>query len=386
MVLKYHLSPSAIDEDFRVYIYEASNTALGAHVAMQLVAKGPGPGHPNPATLTFNGLDKVVHVVRMYSVDSNALLHDFNAEPKVDLVTVFQPIQFRIGDGQPNTPAAGQALCTRPELIGLTTLDFLIFRNGYGMLHPGTHYSFTPGTGEIELIQPGDVFSGDPAEEFTIIQLPRTVTTVVNDSVVGKWFGGFVDVAANTIYDAAHLRKLVRLSGSPDYDFTIAPPIGYGYAFTHFGADGTATLKFTVKPLKWLDGTTRADMPLKNGEECMVVFDGDFFWVVYLCQSKFVDGVAVAPGTILGTGRVALGDIPPGDPAIAVVHGLGIAGDYNVFLSWLTTAGNYGADNKVTAAWWHDTVGNKPNSFNVTYQELAGEVQSLTLVWLIVKA
>lgn len=386
MVLKYHLSPSAIDEDFVIYIYEAANTTPGAHVDTLVVPKGPGPGHPNPETITFNGLDKVVHVVKMYSAISLALLHDYNAEPKEDTVEVFAPIQFKIGDGGPDTPAANQPTAVTPGLIGLTTLDFWIFRNGYGVLFPGIHYDFNPADGTWNLLQPGDVFSGDPAEEFTIIRQPSVITTVVNDSVVGKWFGGFVDVAANTIYDASHLRKLVRFSGSPEYEFTFDPPIGYGYAFQHFGNDGTATIKFTNKPLRWINGTDKAELEIKSGREALFTFDGAKWNVVYLVDSNFAEDPGITPGTVLGIGNFAIGDVPGGDPAWAITHNLDIDGDYKVFLSIDSKTGaQYVKNNKIGMTWWHHNT-DKPNKFNVSLQEISPEVQDCDLTWMIVKA
>ncbi len=389
MVLKYHVSPSVIDEDFIIYIYEASNTTPGAHVDTQTLAKDPGGGHPAPATVIFNGLDKVVHVLKMYSVDSNALLHSFNAEPKIDIVTVFQPIRFKIGDGLPDTPLAGNNSATTPQLAGLNTNEFIIMRNGVGMLHPGIHYSFEPSTGEWQLLLDGDVFSGDPAEEFTILQQPKVVTTVVNDSVVGKWFGGFLDVAANTVYDATHLRKLVRFSGSPTYEYAIDPPIGYGYAFQHFGNTGEATIKFTNKPLKWIDGANKAELKLKSGREAMFSFDGAFWNVVYLCDSIFPDPSIVPAGTVLGSGNTYWGDVGPGDPSFTIVHNLNITGDYNVFLSVKSAnPANYAKNNKMpTPTWWHD--GNaaiKKDRFYCSMQEITGEVQDVTVTWLIIKA
>ncbi len=392
MVLKYHISPSAIDEDFVIYVYEASNDAPGAHVATQVVAKGPGSGHPNPATITFNGLDKVVHVVRMYSAVSVALLHEYNIEPTTEVVTVFDPIQFKIGDGQPNTPAAGQPTATTPELAGLNTLEFLIFRNNYGVLFPGIHFDFDSPTGTWNLLQDGDIFNDDPVgEEFTIIMKPSVVSTVVNDSVVGKWFGGFLDFAADTTYDAAHLRKLIRHTGTHWYEYDIDPPIGYGYAHINLGntvgagSPHVLTIKFTNKPLLWIDGTTKATLDLKPRQHAMFTFDGDFWNVVYLVDAAFADTSAVPAGTILKAGTQNQGDIPGGDPAITINHNANISGDYICMFSLINNnTGTYFTNNKVCYSWHHHP-SDKPNKVIFTPQEISGEVQNVTICYLLIK-
>lgn len=389
MVLKYHISPSAIDEDFVIYVYEASNTNPGAHVDTLVVPKGPGPGHPNPATITFNGLDKVVHVVRMYSAVTVALLHEYNVEPTTDIVTIFDPIQFKIGDGQPNTPAAGQPTATTPELAGLNTLDFLIFRNNYGILHPGIHFDFDSGTGTWNLIQDGDIFNGPPdsgGEEFTIIMKPSVVSTVVNDSVVGKWFGGFVDLAANTTYNAAHLRKLIRHTGTHWYEYDVDPPIGYGYTHINLGAAAhVLTIKFTNKPLLWVDGTTKATLDLKPKQHAMFTFDGDNWNVVFLVDAAFADNPAIAAGTILKAGMQYQGDIPGGDPPITINHNAAISGDYIcMFTLKNNNTGTYYTNNKVCHSWHHHPT-DKPNKVIFTPQEISGEGQDVTICYILIK-
>lgn len=385
MQLKYHTSPSIIDEDFLVKIYEEANTTPGAEVYITTLPKDVGGGHPASQTVIAAGLDKVVHRVRMYSAVSLVLLHDFTAEPKTDIVTVFQPIRFVIGDGLPDTPAADQNTATTPQLAGLSTLEFLIFRNGFGLLFPGIHFDFDTPTGTWNLIQPGDVFGGDPAEQFTILQQPSVVSTVVNDSVVGKWFGGFVDIAANTNYDFAHLRKLIRFSGSPTYHFNIDPPIGYGFCFQHFGTDGAATIAFDNAPLRWTDGADKATLELKARRECCVVFDGVKWNVVYLCDSDFAEDPGITPGTIMGSGLFAVGDVGGGDPSYTVTHNLNITGDYLVFMSIRSNVeATAFRDNKLCWSWYHHAT-DKPNKFKFTMQELSSEVQNISMAWLIIK-
>jgi len=178
MVLKYHISPSAFTENFIVRIWEAQSDGVGAHIHEEtLVEKNgsgvatPGAGHQVPETIEVNGLDKVVHIVRMYGATSGTLYHEYNAEPKEDVVTVFNPIQFKIGDGGPNTPAANDDTYQNDLLIGLGDDDYMVHRANYGFLIPGTHYSTNSGSGSWQLTSP-DVMNDQ--EEFAVIRIDAT--------------------------------------------------------------------------------------------------------------------------------------------------------------------------------------------------------------------
>ena len=133
MVIKYHISKSAFTENFLVRIWEAESDTVGAYVyETTLVEKNSsgvptvGAGHQVIETLIVNGLDKVVHIVRMYGSTSGNLLHEYNVEPTSDIVTIFSPIQFKVGDGGDDTPEADQSICVTPELAGLEKTEFLI--------------------------------------------------------------------------------------------------------------------------------------------------------------------------------------------------------------------------------------------------------------------
>lgn len=384
MTLKYHISPSALSEDFIVRIWEASNDGVGAHVYETTLAAP----HSSPATITVNGLDKVVHIIRMYGDPSGNLLHEYNAEPRTDLLTVFSPVRFKIGDGGPDTPAADTDTCTTPEIVGLTTDEFVIHRANYGPLHPTTHFTFNSGTGEWTLTSP-DLFNAN--EEFTIQVQPVVITTVVNDSVVGKWVAGFVDVSANTSYSATHLRKLIRFAGQCTYTFQIGDtiPIGYGFVFQNFGTpSGTqiCTVQFLNGNLKWGAGTkTTINLPL-NTEACFV-WDGTTWNVVYISDSRWIDSSSAAVGDTLGAGQVSIGDVLSGDQLFTITHNLDITGDYAVFFSLkANSSGAHTASNRVTGCWYHDAVAaDKKNKFYISLQELAAETQNLSIVWVIIK-
>lgn len=380
MVLKYHISPSALTEDFVVKIWEAASDGVGAEVYSQTIAAP----HAAPVTITVNGLDRVVHIVRMYTALTAVLLHEYNVEPTTeDIVTVFDPIQFKIGDGGTNTPAAGDSVCTTPELAGLAETDFIIIRANYGPLIPTTHFSFNTGDGSWELNSP-DIFNGEGGgEEFTIIRLPQAVTGIVNDSVVGKWFAGFVNISSNTSYASTHLRKLIRLNGSPTYTFTGSIPIGYVFCFQHFGAtDGPATIAFSNGTLL-NNGTPISSKSIPRGTQAGYVWDGtNWNTVYYVPPAASTTPVA---GDVLGVGRYNVGDVPAGDPIYTITHNLAISGDYMIIPTIESnSAATYFRNNKMGIAWHHHAT-DKANKVLVSLQEISAETQDLWIAWVIIK-
>lgn len=389
MVLKYVTSKNpGLLEPMVVKIYEAQNTLPGAEVYTEVIPEKDingiptiGAGHQVSNVITANGLDKVVHVVTLYS-QSGSLLYKYNAEPKEDIVTVFDPIKFKVGDGGVNTPAANQSQCYTPELAGLAENEYLIHRNGYGILFADIHYELAT-NGYWNLIQDLDVFGEN--EEFIIQRLSKTITTVVNDSVVAKWFGGFIDVIANTSYDNTHLRKLIRLSGSAEYTFNSTVPIGYGFCFQHFGSNGTAAINFLNAPVKYA-GNLITVINLPQYSQACFSFDGEYWNIVYLVNSSWNNDPVQQPNQILAGGEVWIGDVAGGDPNFTVNHNLGIAGEYRVMLSIKSNnAATYYRDNKIGLCWWHSTT-NKANQFHFSLQELSSEVQNITVSWIIIKA
>lgn len=396
MVLKYHISPyPTLLENMVVKIWEAANDGLGAEVFTQIIPERngagvptPGAGHQVPYTLTANGLDKVVHIVRMYSAISAVLLHEYNVEPVSDIVTIFDPIRFKIGDGQPNTPAVDTDTYTNILLAGLGNNDYLVHRNGYGFLIPDVHY-IADGANNKFVLDPPDVFNAD--EEFLILRKTKITSVVVNDSVVGKWFAGFVDVAANTNYSSTHLRKLIRFAGTCTYTFAAldAIPVGYAFVFTHLGvyagAGGVGTVSFLNAPLKW-GNTTKASLDIPSFTEACFVYDGTQWNVVYFTDSRFANAApTLQPLQVVGCGNFSVGDVPGGDPTYEIIHNLNIPGDYNVILSIKSNSSSTAfRNNKICSTWYHHAT-NKPNRFYVSLQEISGETQDLSISWLLIK-
>lgn len=386
MVIKYQLSPyPSLMENLLVKITEAQNDTPGAEVYTEEILQDGGGGHPNINTVIANGLDQVVHVVRLYSKDSNQLLHLWVKEPNVDIVNIFDPIRFKIGDGGDNTPGQGTDIYQNDLLKDLEPEDYVVIRNNVGALHPGQHYSLSdPENGEFQLLN-GDKF-GD-TEEFTILIQPDVVQNTVNDSVVAKWFGGFINVAANKDYAAEDLRKLIRFTAEATYTFTeeIGVPVGYGFIFQNFGS-GIGTVSFENAPLKWVAATKNTINIPQYCEACFV-FDGTNWNVVYLVNSYTFQDDSNDPvqGQILGIGSVAKGNIPHGDNITTVTHNKAIAGDYKVFLSIEGTATTWNRDNECTLAWWHHE-SDKPNKFYFSIEPReSGGTRNITVNYLIVK-
>src|SRR5690348_6292272 len=101
MEINYHISPSALTEDFIIKIYEAQ--APTAEVGTLTV---PAP-HTAPYSVSFTGLDKIPHILKMFGATSGTLLHSFDDLPTENVVTIFDDIKFKIGDGGALTPIAG---------------------------------------------------------------------------------------------------------------------------------------------------------------------------------------------------------------------------------------------------------------------------------------
>lgn len=348
-----------------------------------------GAGHQVPYHVFFAGLDFVTHQVRLYTAGAT-LLHQYDVTPTKDIVTLFDPIRFRIGDGGPNTPAAGDTAYVNAAMAGLAANEYIAIRTGYGPVVEGIHIVNNV-LGGFQLFQPGDVFSGDPAEEWTIIMQPKVVQNYVNDSVVGKLWGPtsggpdiFLDINANMTYDPGHLRKLMRLSGSAVYTFGAVdvPPIGYIFRFTHFGAytpgDPWPKVKFDNAPLLW-GNTTKTELEVPFSCTPEFTWDG----TNWNC-SNYQTPPATAPvaGTIIYSGAFVIGDLSEGD--VTIVHGQNILYPYRVFCEFYSRSANPARDNTIGKAVIKSSI--TANQFKVTIQEIFGEVQNVELWYILVKA
>jgi hypothetical protein len=248
-----------------------------------------GAGHQVNQNVTFSGLDLVPHILRLFTA-SGTQLQEFNVLPTKDIVTLFDPVYFAIGDGGTNTPAIGASSYVNTALAGLTNGDLTIHRNG-ALQYPGIHFNASPSGGFV-LVQPGDLFTNN--EQVYIQVKPEAVTEFVNDSVVGKQWGPttgnaniYVDVANVSVdYAATHLRKLIRLSGnSGRYYFRAASaiPIGYPFRFSN-QVGGTAIINFELAALKTPAGDVTT-FNLASGQIAEFVYDGTKFNKTMECNS-----------------------------------------------------------------------------------------------------
>jgi len=312
MNVNYHISPyPSLLEDMVAKIYEVNPDGTKSDLAMDIVLPAP---HNTPQSISFNGLDKVTHEVRLYTDPSANLLHQYQVQPTTDTTNVYDYIRFEIGDGGANTPTAGSDDYTNPDMIGLQPADYVAIRSGQPQFE-GTNIINDAVNGGFSLAIPGDVFSGDPAEQWVILRKPQVITMPVNDSVVGKQFGAtalgpnmYLDVSSAVTYTAAHLRHLIRLAGpSAVYTFGAleVPPVGYVFRITNFGAGGTTTLPevhFDNAPLLY-GGTTKNVLQLPLLSTIEVVFDGTN-WNASIMDDKVINpAVSVVP-TLLWLGVV----------------------------------------------------------------------------------
>lgn len=400
MVIKYQISADPTsNEDWVVKIWEAGSDTPGAEVYTELIPEDIGGGHNSIHTVIVNGLDRVVHIVRLYGVTSNQLFHEYNEEPKQDIVTLFDPIKFKIGDGGATTPAAGSNVYSDPILNGLGDDDYDVFRNNYGELFVNRHY-YNNVLGGGFTLDGTDVF--DDQSEWIVRKRPKTITNTADDPVVGKWFSDFILVPHTTsaVYSSSDLRKLIKMEGICNYSFNINPPSKYAFCFQAFQGTGAAvnsvcTIYFNNAPLKW-GNTTKAAITLTDFQSCCLVFDeaAGFWELVYLVDSTIfeVGAGSPLPGSVIGAGRFLItyagytnGDVPGGDPQWEIPHNKGIVGDYLVFLSLESnTTASIASNNRVTFTWCHHAT-DKPNKFIVSLQELSAELQNISINWLIIK-
>jgi hypothetical protein len=374
MEINYHISPSTNTEDFIIKIYEAQ--APTAEVGTLTV---PAP-HDAPFSVSFTGLDKVPHILKMFGATSGNLLHSFDDLPTESVVSLFDDIKFKIGDGGALTPVAGTSSYIDPVLAGLAITDFNVFRNG--TFYYPTQYTFNT-VGRIDLIYP-DVF-GD-TEEFLITRKPKAVATQVNDSVVGKQFGGnstipgmCVDVNTTVNYQPSHLRHLIRLSGAnANYVLTGAIPVGYIFRITNFGAYADPSDKgkvtFDNAPLIW-GNTTKSSLDIQFTGTYEFEFDGTFW------NCTMYNVVQETPGAqIIYAASVNLGILNANDKLFPVSIPYTPNG-YRVIGNLVGQSVNWDADNDASFV----IVTKTPNSFQVAAKRLANTTPNLGFDFIIVK-
>lgn len=395
MVVYYIVSPyPALKENMVAKIYEASDpdSEIDSVVLPETDSAGnpvPGGGHNRHAPVTFTGLDFVNHIVRLFTANGTKL-HDFNALARRDKVTVFTPIRFRIGDGGINTPLAGMTVYSNTDLAGLEADDYVAFRNGHGVAFEGVMIENSP-SGGFSLIQEGDVFSGEPPEEWTIMQVPKAITEIVNDSVVGKQWGPtvgndniFVDVTSAVSYTTTHLRKLIRLAGSSaEYTFGMSevPPRGYPFRITNLGGYSSTT---PAPKVKFANAQLIYGNTLLN--EIEIPFPGTFEFVfdgtLWNCTINPPPVTSTAPvsGQIVYYGRFVIGDLPP-EGLFTIQHNQNLSYQYRAIVTVYSRNVQPARDNTVTLAVREYTA----NNFKVTAQEIFGDQQAIDFDYFLVK-
>jgi hypothetical protein len=343
--------------------------------------------HNVSKTHTFTGLDKVTHIIKLYT-QSGSLLCTYDAQATEDTVTIFDFFRFKIGDGGTYTPTVNTSIYSNSNMAGMMADDYVAFRAGYGPLIEGIHITNNL-AGGFTLAQSGDVWSS--TDEVTIMPKPKAVTTVVNDSVVGKQWGPtslnanmYVDVSSAVSYEPAHLRKLIRLAGSnAEYTFgnSNVPPVGYPFRVTNFGAytPGSASpkVKFSNAVLLW-GNTTKIELEIPFSCTAEFVWDG----TNWNCSMNFQAPPSSAPvaNQIVYNGSHYLSDVSEG--IYTIQHNQNLGYTYKVFGVLKSLSSNHAADNTVCWAVREFAA----NNFKLTLQEIFGDIQNLQFDYILVKA
>jgi len=382
MQINYAISPyPTLLENMVAKAYEASspNAEVASYTIPERDNTGTptvGAGHQVPASISFTGLDRVPHVIRLFTASGN-LLHWYDEQPKEDTITLFDPIFFKVGDGGTYTPITDSSTLSNPAFAGLEAKDLTIYQQGYMPLLPVIDYTISGN--DVTLIN-GTVFELD--QPWYILKRPQIITTPVNDSVVGKGFGGFIDVVADIDYIPGHLRKLIRLSGTGNYTFQVSTPvpIGYNHHFVNFGAEGsTPQINFSNGTLLW-GSTPKSFLVIPFGSTVCFTWDGTH-WNCTMNDIK-TSAVPVA-GDVIGMGNYIIGDVSATGPDtfVTVVHGLGIVGNYKVFGTLKGTYASRYTDNNVTWSAYDYTA----NDFKISLQEWAAGIQNLGFDYILIK-
>lgn len=331
-----------------------------------------GAGHQVPFTVNFTGRDKIPHIVRLFSA-SATLLHQYSVQPTESVVTIFDPIYFRVGDGGVNTPEANQPVYTNPAFAGLTAQRIEIWQEGFGFLFPD--FDFELAGSSVTLL---NTVQFESNQRWYMKRKP-VIENAVNDSVVSKGYGGFIDIIADTDYTAEHLRKLIRLSGNGNYSFPAlaAIPIGYIHTFSNFGINpSTPQINFLNGNLLFAS-VPKSFLIIPFGGTASFTWDGTNWNCI---QSNIIDTSPVS-GDILGQGSFYMGDILGIDIVYIVTHNLSIAYPYKIMGMLRGTEATKSVDNDCT---WN-TFSYTGNSFKINIQERNGGVQNLTFDYIIIK-
>lgn len=360
-------------------VYEAADplAEVSSIILPEVDAGGiptPGAGHQASVTVTFTGLDRVPHILKLFTAGGTQL-QDFNVEPTEDIITVFDPIFFKIGDGAPLTPVAGQNSYINTGLAGSTNMDMFIYRNG-AIMFPGVHYD-TDLAGGFHLLQAMDVFGAD--EEYILHRKSVIIKTPVNDSVVGKQWGPtagnaniFVDVVSNVSYLPIHLKKLIRISGAGIYNFNAPVPRGYPLRFSN-QVGGTGTITFSTAPLITPAGdVTTFNVPV--GMIAEFVFDGAKFNLTQLSSPP------VVKNSIIATGSVNIGDISYNVLKSVTFADIGTL-NYKIFG---TVVSNTGTNTANDCTIIFDINKKRTNGFDVVFREEVGVIQNVSWDWIAV--
>lgn len=205
MNLTVRIGTSSIPHDFIVKALEyQSNLTYSAVVPDQTVVQP----HTVPVGVVFTGLDRRSHRIEIWDAVTNQLLSWEAATPDTSSITFDLPIIFTVGQGSPY-PNDGANTFNLAGVLSAGTEIAEVEKFGAGSLIPTTEWTYNPTSQDFTL--QGSYVFGD-GERYTLRPRPATITTPVNDSVVGKIVGGFVDVFSPRTYSVAVSKRKCMFS------------------------------------------------------------------------------------------------------------------------------------------------------------------------------
>jgi hypothetical protein len=205
--IQFQISPApGVTNDLIAVLY--NTIAPAAEVARLLKA----PPHASPYNFNFTNQPVGTYIVKIHEspdgVTLGNLRHDFWVNAAINNVQAYTPKTFQVGLGRPAPfydPADGDTDYINPDL---DQLDYLVFKEGFGVLSwdrditklSGGGFGFTN----------GQVFAQD--EIYTILISNLTQVTTPGGSSGNSFPNGVVNISGDTTFTSLHYNKVIEVT------------------------------------------------------------------------------------------------------------------------------------------------------------------------------